>query len=474
MKQRLKQAGADRALKIIRGLAGCALLSLASCVSDEPGAPVVAEDGINVKATLAKDISTRGVVTSGPIEEGTYYVTYTLKSNSEYTVENVEFDESVMDSRGYVPSGLQWSMIKNNNFYMDNAAPDLNKGTKVENVIFGNDNPFVGGIVVPDPTRDNDYVAENDLLWGNATPPLNSKTIDFSLHHVMSKVKVQVTVDRTNAIGKEFDFENAEMTISNVVTEPYSFNRLNGTVLLSEDPQYETIYLVDMKEGGSQLDWLSISEDPENPNIKTYISYDYILPPQGLKDDASRPKLSIKVKTEEYPDGKVFSGYLPHSMEVSTAGEDGAPLPLSFLREHYLTIRTVLSKDPPQLMFQPVWVYEWVDKGEFTSDGYQAGVYDEEDFMALITYYNEGNQAQLRRFGKKDENGAWRFNIFGNLELEKSSIAGTMIPGGTGAPYSFYLDSFFTLSIIEGETVETLKGDSGAAKLYQITSGGSN
>ena len=451
-------------------------MCLASCISEDTIGIDAEDDCINVRASLDGDVpSSRGVINSGPIETGTYFITYTLKSNSEYALENVEFDKSIMDNRGYVPSGLQWSLIKNNQFFMDNVDPTLNTTATVQNVIFGSNNPFVGAIVVPDEDKEEDYVAENDLLWGSATPATNAKTIDFSLHHVMSKLKIQVTVDKTNAIGKEFDFENAEVTISNVVTKPYSYDRLTGTVSLSEEPIYETIYLVDMKEGGAQLDWQSIEEDPEDSNMKTYTSYDFILPPQGLKEDNTRPKLSIKVKTEEYPEGKVFSGYLPHSMEVATAGENGAPIPLSFLREHYLTLRTVLSKEPPQLLFQPVWVYKWVDKGEFTADGYQAGVYDKEDFDDLITYYNTGNEAQLRRYGKKGINGTWQFNIFGNLELEKNDIFGTMMPGGMKPGYSFYLDSFFTLTIMEGgETIETLKGNEGAQELYRITSGTSD
>lgn len=471
MKKRSTRQKAELVHRIIAAFAACVFLCLSSCVSEEPDIQGE-QDGINVRASLANDISTRGIITSGQIESGTYFITYMLKSNSEYAIENVEFDQSVMDSKGYVPSGLQWNMIKNNKFYMDNVDVAVNQGTELENVIFGNDNPYIGAPVVPDPDRTEDYVAENDLLWGVSTPATNAKTIDFSLHHVMSKLKVMVTVDKTNAIGREFDFENAEVTISNVVTRPYSYDRLSGTVSLPEEPEYETIYLADMKEGGSQLDWQSIIEYPDEPNKKTYISYDYILPPQGLKDDSSRPKLSIKVKTEEYPEGKVFSGYLPHAMELVSAGENAAPLPLAFLREHYLTLRTVLSKDTPQLLFQPVWVYKWVDKGEFTSDGYQAGVYDEEDFMNLIAYYNAGNQVQLRRYGKKDASGAWQFNIFGNLELQRSDIYGMMIPGGDNPPYSFALDSFFTLSIMEGDAaVETLKGSEGARKLYMITSG---
>lgn len=462
----------EKAGWLLGGLAAFALMCLTSCMTDSPESPGEAPDGIRIKASMAEELATRGVITSGDVKSGTYYIMYTRKSDSQYDIEPVLFDKTVMDSQGYVPSGLQWNLIKNNIFYMDNVPPAINKGSEVENVVFGSDNPFVAGIVVPDEEIEEDYVASNDLLWGTETPQTNAKAIAFNLHHAMSKLKVQVTVDNTNAIGDQYDLSNAEVTLSNIITKPVSYNRKNGNISLSDKPEYETITLVDMAEGGEGLDWVDTrvdSDDPENKVV--YTTYDCIVPPQSLDAFEHRPKLTIKVKTKTFPEGKVYSGYLPHSMELVTAGPQAAPMTLSFLREHYLTIRAVISNEPPELILQPVWVYQWVDKGEYTVDGYQAGVYNEDDFRELIGYYNEGNESQLRRFGKKNENGSWTFNLFGNFELNEQEIAGRMKPGGARPPYTFYLDSFFTIYVVlqDGEMIE-IKGTAGAGLLYDILS----
>ena len=468
-----KEKRIRRISRLLGALAGCALMCLTSCVADSPEGPVEAPDAIRIKASMADELATRGVITSGDVKSGTFYIMFTRKSTSQFDIEPVLFDKSVMDSQGYVPSGLQWSLIKNNVFYMDNVPPAINKGSDVENVVFGSDNPFVAGMVVPDVEIEEDYVASNDLLWGTETPPTNANAIAFNLHHAMSKLKVQVTVDNTNAVGDQYDLTNAEVTLSNIITKPATYNRKNGNISLGDKPEYETITLVDMAEGGNGLDWCETrvdSDDPENKVI--YTTFDCIVPPQSLDAGEYRPKLTIKVKTKDYPDGKVYSGYLPHSMELVEAGPQAAPMTLSFLREHYLTIRAVISNEPPELILQPVWVYQWVDKGEYTVDGYQAGVYNEDDFMELIGYYDAGNDTQLRRFGKKNANGSWTFNLFGNFELEESTISGSMRPDGVKPPYSFFLDDFFTIYVVRqnGDKLE-IKGSAGAKELYKITSG---
>lgn len=449
-----------------------------SCSQDdmEPTPPFGADQPILIGADIAKELSSRSsYLDQGDITTGIYYLMYTSKSTSKYVLANVNFD--LRDDKygiGGGPEGdLAWAIIGKTTFFMDNVPASLNKSTAVDKVTFVTNNPYVAGPVLPDTENEGSFIADNDLLWGTTTTTANASTINFEMHHVMSKVKIQITVDRTNAIGDEYDFDDAKVSITSLIHKPESYDRVTGEVANAANPAYEDLVFVDRIEGHDGIGWASIDVDPDDPNIVTYTTYDFILPPQALKVDDSRPKLVINIKTPDYPDGKTFSGYLPHAMEVEYPGiDDPYPANLAFLREHYLTIRTKLSKEPPELIFMPVWVYKWVDKLEHTVDGYQAGIYDEEEFLRLANYYEADYSIMFRRFGKQMADGSWRFNLFGNMEFDIDEIWGTMKKTSNQPDYSFYLDNFFTITILDDGAVKyKLSGQQGADIFYQIVSG---
>ena len=164
---------------------------------------------------------------------------------------------------------------------------------------------------------------------------------------------------------------------------------------------------------------------------------DFVLPPQSLLDDDERPRLVITLK-----DGDVYSGILPHAMEVVTGFDKNGtpvtyPVALAFLREHILTLRTVITEDPPALSFMPVTVIEWVDKGDFSLEGHQAGVYTSEDFMELVNNYDNYNEEQLERFGL-NTGERWEFNFWGSAVIGNAdAVAGRMKVEEGKKPFMF-------------------------------------
>ena len=171
-----------------------------------------------------------------------------------------------------------------------------------------------------------------------------------------------------------------------------------------------------------------------------------MLPPQGLFDDDRRSKLTITLAN-----GTVYSGILPHAMEIDDNDpahtEPSYPVALSFLREHILTIRTIVTEDPPELSFMPVKVVKWVDKGRFTLEAHQAGVYTAAEFYKLIEYYSANNEYQLTRYGPLvTEEGTdvqkWAFDFFQSVVLEESKIKGMMKRTNGQKDFSFNFHNY--------------------------------
>ena len=450
------------------------MLGAVSCMQEDIGRPdESSDDVIQVTANLSPSLSTRAYIEQGKVTEGLYTLVY-RNTSSQDTIGWVDFDYEGVAGTGQAIAGLTkgplaWALVGGGNnptFYMDNVSDELSSNKKSPTTVMFNDkNPYVAGILTED--------GLNDLLWGKQQVARNSKTIHFDMHHVMSKVKVVITVDDTNEVDDELSLENAEVYITDIVHTPETYDRLTGMVYIAENPDYADITLVNSLEGTSddmRIDWKQIDRNADNDeHITVYTTRDFILPPQGIRSDTSRPKLKIKLHTGKGE--KIYSGYLPHAMEVQyNDSENPYPLALSFLREHYLTIRTVLSKDPPELTFMPVQVVEWVDKGRYTLDGYQAGIYSDSELLGLIAYWTGNNEVQMRRFGKKMEDGSWRFNIFADLELDWNDISGKMTEG-QGPDYSFYVYETFSITFTKGGDSKTYKGKEAAEKLYRVLTG---
>lgn len=418
---------------VFRLLVGTALAAVAACSSEEaPVVPPEAGDTFTVTAEVARQLYSRGYQKSGDVENGTYYLSYPLAAGNSYNLATVNFGVEGSDPKmGVVTDSdgkeLKWIDISQGTptFYLDNVAPDVATGEEstLTRIVFGNDNPYKAALF-------DEKDGKNDLLWGTTTARHGFNTVDFELHHCMSRLRVEVTVDKTNEhFPGDLNLGGATVEISSIRQTPRAYNRFDGSLELdtldASGSNYETVYstLTLVNPGDAELTWDGDPiVDETNENKMTYTTKDFVLPPQGLLGDANRPRLTIKFN------GRTYSGILPHAMLIGDY-----PVALYFLREHILTIRTVITEEPPELAFMPVWVVEWVDKGEFTVEGHQAGIYRPEEFYKLIGYYESYNEYHLPRYGRLVTEGEgesatekWRFDFFRTVTLEYGRIQGKM------------------------------------------------
>lgn len=464
------------------------LVAVSACSSEE--SPITpsseAERTFTVTAKVAREIYTRAHDESGNIIGGIYYLTYMPASGSSHYVASVDFaKEETTPGIGIVTipdnQELKWANVgggQTPTFYLDNVSREYaaNNSTLTE-IIFNEDAPYKAGI------WDQDE-GSNDLLWSELLAARNDKNINFNLHHNMSRVRVQVTVDRKYAVDPDdLDLEGAVVEISSINQVPISYNRLDGSLTLptvdatgtAEDYNrvYTPLILVDERgttAEANKINWATMpsAEEKEEANsILTYTTKDFVLPPQNLLEDEHRPRLTITLEN-----GKTYSGILPHAMEIEDDNSDHTnpsyPVTLSFLKEHILTIRTVITEDPPELAFMPVQVVQWVDKGNFSIEAHQAGIYTAQEFENLIKYYNDNNEYQLVRYGRliEDEN-RWMFEFFHSVELDYNEIAGKMKPDNDKKKdFSFSFNNY-TIYINNGNNQEGVTSD----QLYKIVTG---
>ena len=409
---------------------------------------------IRVSALLSETVFTRDYMESGEVTDGKYYLSYPEVSTSNYALATVDFDRSVTPGLGIVTMPDNREMIWENvgggpvvTFYLDNVVPTDENPENPMIVNFTDGGPYKAALF-------DDKDGTNDLLWGSIQVSRETtRTLNFSLHHNMARLKVEVTVDKTFEIDGNLDLEDAIVEISSINQKPLSFDRLTGLLALeTEDPEaYTTLTLVNPEVG---LNWASgpdISDSPgddddnvgegENENegdksdndegdsdnnLLVYITPDFVLPPQDLRTDENRPRLTITLTLAN--GSRTFSGIIPYAMNVVDSDHPTEyPVTLSFLKEHVLTLHTLISNDPPTLSFMPVTVVEWVDKGTFDIDGHQAGIYFASEFYSLIEYYTSNNEYQLQRYGNL-EGSTWQFNIWSPLTLEYNKIWRMMVP----------------------------------------------
>lgn len=440
-----------------------AAMAFASCSSEEIE-PDQSRDGgqIRVVADLSQTLFSRAdgdEAVSPWITEGLYYLSYPKPDpNNEYNVATVDFDE-FGNGIGVITvppaSELRWLSVGGGStptFYLDNVDPALNtETTDSVNIVFGAENPYVAGVF------DGDF-GSNDLLWGSKMESRNTGTINFDLHHNMSRVRVIIEVDNTDAMNEtRIDLSNATVKLTSINQTPISFNRLDGTLELNTDEEskaenYTPLTLISPDE--TDRTWKETSESDDG-NILTYTTKDFVLPPQSLLENTDRPKLEITL-----PNGDVYSGILPNAMLVlsETTGGLDYPVVLSFLKEYILTIHTVITQEPPSLSFMPVYVVQWVDKGTFDMEAHQAGIYTADEFYKMTQYYSAGNAYQLDRYGElHEEDGEephWTFVFFHSVMLDFNKIRGSMIPGTNGMKDFNFEFTNYGISVYNGD-VET-------------------
>lgn len=431
---------------------------------------------IYINADIARGLYSRSYIETGPVEDGTFYISYPTTSNSAYNTLPVTFDNpGSSPGIGMVRTEdsnqmFTWNMVGGGAtpiFYLDNVAPNPALASDVPNTVMFDSsyNPYCAGLF----DREN---GTNDLLWGTKTVGRQTtNTVMFDLHHNMSRIRLQITVDKTNEhLPGDLSLEDAIVSISSINQTPVSYNRLDGTLELpSETPTYnpysELIFV------GDEIGWNTEVTDPTNPNITVYTTFDFVVPPQGLLDDENRPRLTITLKN-----GKVYSGILPHAMLIPDPNkpndsELSYPVTMYFLKEHILTIRTLISEEPPELAFMPVQVVEWVDKGEFSLEGHQAGLYLPSEFYNMIGYYESYNEYQLTRYGvmvtpEGQDTPMWYFNVFRTMTLSFDQIYQKMPVVGGKLDFQFNFNGYSVFVTRNGVTQQVNQN-----QLYNIVTG---
>lgn len=395
----------------------CVLENSFSSEEEWPG------NSVYVSADIAQSVNTRTYIESGRVLEGNYQLTYPQSNNNEYVVGQVDFGATETPGLGlaYSTSGteLKWKDIGGSpvTFYLDNVSlsPD-----SVSVTLPTESNPYKAGPF-------DDKNGSNDLLWGSTQVSRDTRTVSFDLHHNMSRVNVQVKIIKLEGAFEEINLEGASVELTNIFSTPTIYNRLDGTLTYDEEIT-ESVSIV----GGEAGDWKGDPVVSDDGTETTYISSDIVLPPQALMEDNMRPKLVITLAN-----GEVYSGILPHAMFITNPDrpdndELSYPVNLAFLKEHILTIRTVITEEPPELAFMPVYVTDWVYKGTFDLEAHQAGIYLPDEFYSLINYYKANNEIQLVRYGYEttiDDTSEWVFDFFSNVTLDYNSIYNQMKPG---------------------------------------------
>ena len=405
--------------------------ALQGCTADEPGDIPGGGDfrsGLKVTARVADYVNTRAYQESGTVTSGKYTLSYPNTSKT-YTTAVVDFDKEadVTPGLGIVSTQegteLKWSDIGGSpvTFYLDNVSTDQ-FGPEMVVEFTTDNNPFKAG---PFDFKEG----TNDLLWGDKSVNTGTKSLGFDLHHYMSRVRVKVSVVHLETSVGDIDLEGATVRITNLYPTPLSYNREDGSLALDTDGGVSPVTIVSDDSG---YNWLE--KDDSDPDNVVYTSQDIVLPPQSLAEDENRPRLEIILAN-----GDTYSGILPHAMLIDSGTDvtTGYPVTLAFLKEYILTIHTVITEEPPELAFMPVWVRDWVDKGEFTLEAHQSGIYTAAEFYKLIGYYDSFNEYQLVRYGylttpENDPDSKvkhWLFNFFSSVTLDYQDIAGMMVPG---------------------------------------------
>lgn len=384
---------------------------------------------LKVGARIEGINTTRSYQEKGIVETGNYYLTY-VNSDNTRTIGEVLFTGGVGEIKKDTDSSLEWGDIGYDSgsqtistFYLDNVP--FNRGKQDENFVTFSEsyNPFKAGEL-------DKAEGSNDLLWGERQISRNTPIINFQLHHCMSLLNIKLTVEKESDVLLEHDLniDEAVVSISNILQTPEKYDRLTGRLLFPVNegtiPQdnYKLLTLVNK-------DW---AEDEtivnEGKETTIYTSKDYVLPPQELLTTEERPRLSVSFPTK---DGEtlVYSGVIPRAMEVKQEDGSTIPMPLSFLREYCLTLHIRLSLDPVEIIFMPVTVVDWVNKGTELITADQAGINDEASFLKFLEVLKQADQnsdSQLERYGYK-KNGNWIFNIFSEMIFsDLSSLQGVL------------------------------------------------
>lgn len=498
------------------------LSALLSSCSDErfdsPWFGADDSDAIRIGAAIKPNVYSRGYIGSGTVTEGDFYLTYPFSQKYSsgdtiytYKLADARFGTIGAESMGFVTYvnnenktvDLKWSDISLRKgtpgsavFYLDNVSPNLNDKTRNNNdneVVFRENEeiPFQAGVF-------NKEQGINDLLWGTAEAQKNTKKIDFILHHCMSRLRVIINVKPRTDNGAIVDLSHvAKVEITNLHQRPESFDRTTGNLILPLETEYEPLTLVEITDENQENDgnmiWESVVDDEsvtsdvETWPAKIYTSQDFVLPPQELINDSDRPTLRVTIPAKyaglKEDTDVVYEAFLPQNMYASDNGQDDEgtsnrrPMPLSFLREHILTLNATIGPPEMELQFAPVYVEDWIDMGEHSITGQQAGIYNNDDFFNFLEVYKAGNTVLLEKYGYKsgtDDKGNDKWIIMfwsRSINLEREDIDG-YLEGHVheDIPFSFSFNNY-VLKVTGFEGYNELSGAAGQIRLYNILTG---
>ena len=396
---------------------------------------------ILVRADIDNTLQSRAYQAEGTVKDGVYNLTFPTTVTDKYNIGEVRFGITTENPQiGYVtlPGNLplKWLSVGGGStptLYLDNVPRSI-PGATTEHIVTlpQTDNPYIAAPF-------DSISGSNDLLWGAKMFQRNAGTLHFDLQHAMARVRIRVTADNTNG---DIDLTGATVKITNLNQTPLSFNRLEGTLALDTDNLEAYSELVFVNPDDENLDWIWSHNYQPTENKTVYQSRDFVLPPQDLLQDNNRPQLIITLKN-----GNTYSGILPSAMLIYDGShtEPSYPVALSFLSQYVLTIRTVITEEPPSLNFMPVYVMRWVDKGSFDEEAHQSGIYLASEFYKLIDYYNRGNVFQLDRYGKQkdiDGNKIWVFDFWSSVVLDYDMIHGNMLVNSQAGEFTFSYNNF--------------------------------
>lgn len=442
----------------------CLPLAISSCmeVGEETGYDYNGSI-LHISARINEDASIRTYQESGPVNEGNFYLTYPLTPDvkteeTPYNIVPVVFNGAT--GIALLPEGgeLKWENIGYDNpktqtttFYLDNFA----FGSQSDTIIDLKNNPvYDAGLL--DKTN-----GTNDLLWGSVSVDnRNDRILNFKLYHRMARMSVKILLDNSEGIEK-LDLSEAKVEISDLILSPESYDRIKGDLQLSDNPLYSTLSIVN-----SPQDW-SIKGEPvqELTGILCYQSFDFIIPPQELKKDLTRPKIIITIPMEN-GEPRVYEAVLPTAMTVeSQTGDSKIPMTLAFLKGLNLTLTVKLNSNQPEITFMPVTVVDWYEHTNISLSANQAGIYSEEDFYNLIDAFIVGDVSTLKHYGYQKEDNSWKFNIYiDGLMLDFGQIAGKL----HGKDFSFDFHGH-TVMILQEDKIHNLDPkDQGENMLYEL------
>lgn len=369
--------------------AGLAAMLLASC--EENAIDGITENDsspLELSAVMDGLVQSRGNdgASEGAVEFGTYYFTYPQQLSDKeltYTTSACVFTDYI--GRIYPTSSpLEWkalpSLGNNYSFRLDNLSEEAT-------VKDGDGTIFTMLGVTLDGDRASKYRAtlegtnNNDIVWGAVdNVRYGAEKIHFDMTHRMSRVSVTVQGEQEALKG------NVTVKLTQTVAEAAVFNRVDGKVILPDNPVYEDIVIVDNAP-------LTLVEN----SVNTYTTPNLILPPQSLRSGADRPRLEITVGEGESL--KTYTGVLPSGMIYEAAGYAAT---LEFCQGVHLELRVSrLSEnlEDTDILFLPAVVRNWDDKGVYVVNSTRQGVYSQEDLENAIKAYNAKNLEEMKKYG---------------------------------------------------------------------------